>query len=96
MTKGARTMPIRMPIAAVGWIVLATAGVQPASARDPADPGARVPPNRYSPVMSGTRSYRPVEPMPWGDVNRRVAPPDAAREPAPDGKEGMAKPKPEK
>jgi hypothetical protein len=37
-----------------------------------------------------------VEPLPWGDVNRRVAPPDAAREPAPHGKDGMPKAKQEK
>ncbi|MBY0560065.1 hypothetical protein [Hyphomicrobium sp.] len=33
----------------------------------------------YAPVNAGAKSYRPVEPMPWGDINRRVAPkqPDA-------------------
>ncbi len=40
----------------------------------PDDPNAKVPPTRYSPVMAGAKTYRPVEPMPWGDVNRRVAP----------------------
>jgi hypothetical protein len=25
-------------------------------------------------VMTGTKAFRPVEPMPWGEVNRRVAP----------------------
>ena len=29
---------------------------------------------RYVPLGTGTKSYRPVEPMPWGDLNRRVAP----------------------
>jgi hypothetical protein len=38
-----------------------------------------IPPARYSPVLSGSQSYRPVEPLPWGDVNRRVMPPDALR-----------------
>jgi hypothetical protein len=33
-----------------------------------------VPPAHYGSVMSGTRSFRPVEPLPWGGVNRRVAP----------------------
>jgi hypothetical protein len=28
----------------------------------------------YAPVLAGTKTYRPVEPMPWGAVNRRVAP----------------------
>lgn len=39
----------------------------------PDDPVA-VRPFRYAPVTSGAQSYRPIEPMPWGDVNRRVAP----------------------
>ena len=28
----------------------------------------------YVPVNAGANNYEPVEPMPWGDVNRRVAP----------------------
>lgn len=38
------------------------------------DPAVPVPRNVYRPVTSGVKSYRPVEPLPWGDVNRRVAP----------------------
>jgi hypothetical protein len=45
-----------------------------ALAAGPADPTAPVPANRYSSIMSGTKSYRPVEPLPWGDVIRRVIP----------------------
>src|SRR5262245_428876 len=46
-------------------------------AASPDDPGAGVPADRYRPVFSGTKSYRPVEPLPWGDANRRVgAPPE--------------------
>jgi hypothetical protein len=45
-----------------------------ANAASPDDPGAPVRADRYRPVISGTKSYRPVEPLPWGDVNRRVAP----------------------
>ena len=33
-----------------------------------------VPDTRYLPVGAGAKSFRPVEPMPWGDVNERVAP----------------------
>jgi hypothetical protein len=33
-----------------------------------------VPAARYVPLGVGTKSYRPVEPMPWGDVNQRVMP----------------------
>lgn len=46
----------------------------PAHSASPDNPGAPVPSDRYRSVMSGTRSYRPVEPLPWGDVNRRVGP----------------------
>jgi len=47
------------------------------------DPGAGVPAQRYLPVFQGSRSYRPVEPLPWGDVNRRVAPQSQPRTPPP-------------
>jgi hypothetical protein len=40
----------------------------------PDDP-VKVRPLAYEPITKGAKSYRPVEPMPWGDVNRRVAPP---------------------
>ena len=39
-----------------------------------ADPGARVPATRYRSVMT-TETLRPVEPQPWQDLNRNVAPP---------------------
>jgi hypothetical protein len=41
------------------------------------DEAVSVPPLSYRSVSEGTRSYRPVAPLPWGDVNRRVAPPVA-------------------
>jgi hypothetical protein len=53
----------------------------PAWGRGPADPDAPVPPARYAPVMSGTKSFRPVQPEPWGDVNRSVAPPEGKKPP---------------
>ena len=40
----------------------------------PDDP-VKVKPHAYLPITTGNRSYRPIDPMPWGDVNRRVAPP---------------------
>jgi len=49
----------------------------PVSGPMPDAPGHGAP-SRYDPITGGTRSYRPVEPMPWGDVNRRVAPPEGA------------------
>jgi hypothetical protein len=50
--------------------VLAASG----HAAGPDDPMAPVPAGRYSSIMSGTKSYRPVEPLPWSDVIRRVMP----------------------
>ena len=38
------------------------------------DEAVHVPSARYVPIGAGTNSYRPVEPMPWGAVNQRVAP----------------------
>jgi hypothetical protein len=85
-----------MFIRLTAWIVLVAISIAPAVARDPADPGARVPLTPYAPVISGTRSYRPVEPMPWGDVNRRVTPPDARSAPATGAKGADQKAAPEK
>jgi hypothetical protein len=45
------------------------------AAATPDDAGVRIPASRYVPITSGTKSYRPVDPLPWGEVNRRVAPP---------------------
>ena len=39
------------------------------------DTPVKVKPLRYDPITKGSQSYRPIAPMPWGDVNRRVAPP---------------------
>jgi hypothetical protein len=63
--------------------LLVTALVAGAQAANPADPGAPVKANRYKPVTAGTKSYRPVAPLPWGDVNKRVMPKQA-----PQGKQG--------
>ena len=54
--------------------LLATALAAGGHGASPDDPRARVKPNRYSSITSGTKSYRPVEPLPWGDVIRRVTP----------------------
>lgn len=71
-------------------------GIAPAAAASPDDPGARLPKAGYVPITAGTRSYRPVEPLPWGQVNRRVMPkeaqpPEGEAQTAPgDGKDGPA------
>jgi len=69
------------------WLLLAALPASAAAAGDPADPHAVIPPTRYTPVLSGTQSFRPVEPLPWGDVNRRVMP-------KPDKPESQGKAKP--
>ena len=63
-------MPIRL-LAVLQTLALIA---HPAHSASPDDPAAPVPSARYQSVISGAKSYRPVEPLPWGDVNRRVAP----------------------
>lgn len=92
MNKGTQ----RMSKKALTWLLLAAVSVSPVLARDPADPDAGVPPARYSPVISGTKTFRPVEPLPWGDVNRRVMPPDAVAPPAREPGKAAPKAKDEK
>ena len=55
----------------------------PASGAMPDEPGhaSRF---KYEAINAGTRSYRPVDPMPWGDVNRHVAPAAGTSPVAPD------------
>jgi len=65
-----------MLIRTLSGLLLGWSSISGATAHDPANPNAPTPPARYSPVLSGTQSYRPVEPLPWGDVNRRVSPPE--------------------
>ena len=46
----------------------------PAYLEKPADPSARVPRSGYQPVAAETKTYRPVGPKGWEELNRRVAP----------------------
>jgi hypothetical protein len=58
----------------------------------PDDP-ARGGTSSYQSIVAGTKSYRPVEPLPWNDINRGVAPKGALPpkgEPGP--KDGKAPP----
>jgi len=75
-------MPIRL-LALLHTLALMTL---PAHSAGPDDPAAPVPSARYQSVISDTKSYRPVEPLPWGDVNRRVAPKEGST------KEGQGSP----
>jgi len=63
------------------WLCLAlgaaacTAATPPPPSVAPTDPHARVPASRYRPVTAGTQTFQPVDPLPWQDLNRKVAPP---------------------
>jgi hypothetical protein len=46
----------------------------PLSAADPSDPDAPVRGVRYTPVLAGYTSQRPVAPKPWRERNERVTP----------------------
>jgi hypothetical protein len=46
----------------------------PYTARDPSDPGSGGSPLEYRRVIGGLQSYRPVDPLPWGEMNKRVTP----------------------
>ncbi len=46
----------------------------PLAVADPADPDAPIRAVRYSPVLAGYSSQRPVAPMPWRERNERVTP----------------------
>lgn len=61
--------------AALAVILSACAGPPSIEAgADPSNAAAPVPPARYAPVLGGTVDYRPVEPRPWAERNRLVAP----------------------
>ena len=67
----------RLPVQFCCWPLLAgcttDASVSLAVA-DPSDPDAPVRAVRYSPVLAGYSSQRPVAPMPWRERNERVTP----------------------
>jgi hypothetical protein len=63
-----------LPIAALlvaGW---RDAPAPPVAGPNPADPGAPAPSVRYRSTVGPYKSRRPIEPAPWSDQNRRVAP----------------------
>ena len=50
--------------------------------RDPSDPRKRVPRTTYQSVTAATKSFRPVSPLSWEEMNRRVMPRPKADSPA--------------
>lgn len=66
----------------------------PHAGQMPDDPGAGGP-SHYRSITAGTKTYRPVEPLPWDELNRRVAPKGALPpkvQSAPNAKDGKAAP----
>lgn len=58
-------------------VMLAGCAVAPSAqlaVADPADPDAPVRAVRYSPVLAGYSSQRPVAPRSWRELNERVTP----------------------
>lgn len=62
------------PAQAHEWLWRDRALPYPYAARDPANPGSGSSPLEYKRVVRGQQSYQPVEPLPWGEMNRRVTP----------------------
>ncbi|MDX2288427.1 MAG: hypothetical protein NW217_06355 [Hyphomicrobiaceae bacterium] len=46
----------------------------PYAERDPSLPRPSMR-SSYHPITGDLRSYRPVDPLPWDEINRRVSPP---------------------
>jgi hypothetical protein len=66
----------------------------PHAGQMPDDPRAGGP-YHYRSITAGTKSYRPLEPLSWEDLNRRVAPKGALPpkgQPARSAKDGKAVP----
>ena len=49
------------------------------STSDPSDPSEPIVDAPYRSVLAGTASHKPVAPLPWRELNERVAPPSAGR-----------------
>jgi hypothetical protein len=65
---------VAAPAEAHEWLLWRRALPYPYVERDPSNPYAAISALTYSPVTQDLRPYRPVEPLPWGDVNKRVSP----------------------
>lgn len=89
---------IRLLVALLAATALTAWGVRddepewPHSGPMPDNP-VKVRPHRYESIGRGAQSYRPIAPMPWGDVNKRVAPPGSLPG-GPPAKKGSAIPAP--
>jgi starvation-inducible outer membrane lipoprotein len=53
---------------------LSACAAVPSYLEKPADPSVKVPRVGYQPVTGETKTYRPVGPKGWEELNRRVGP----------------------
>lgn len=75
---GCRTVRLLRGVA-IGVTVIALLGACSAppkimSGPSPSDPAVRVPALAYQPITGGVKSFRPVEPKGWEELNRNVGP----------------------
>lgn len=63
------------PVLSHGASFLAHELPDPYAERDPSYPGESALRAGYRSVTEDARSFRPVEPLPWSDINKRVTPP---------------------
>lgn len=83
-TRGSASIPQALARVVLVFVVAAAlAGCQAQTVSgviaDPADPDVPVRSARYSPVLSGYVSQRPVGPKPWREQNERVTPRGSAQ-----------------
>jgi len=65
-------LPVMMALAAL--VAGCARPPAPPAGPDPADPAAVTRPLTYAPLAAGGGGSAPAEPLPWTEMNRRVAP----------------------
>ena len=70
----ARTPPLAAIIAAGMLLGACVAPPVIATGPSPTDASVRVPALAYQPVTGGVKTFRPVEPKGWEELNRQVTP----------------------
>ena len=74
MPVGRLVLALAASVLLTGWGLRDRDPEWPHSGPMPDDP-VKVKPYAYAPISQDNQSYRPIDPLRWGDVNRRVAPP---------------------
>jgi hypothetical protein len=63
-----------IPGAALEWQLSDRSLTRSFGSHDPSNPTEKTPRLQYRSVTAGTKSFRPVDPAPWADINKRVEP----------------------